>query len=768
MDVICFDDNKEGMELKSGVRFPTSDFSDMDDNFGDPQVLPRVGDQYQAEIPSLIAAPFLSQVTKNLRDSDMLESFPPGFPIPLMKEPCKVQRSCGTLESVASEEGQVISGSECTNTKVESQPALLSEGQNVGGCSNLQSSFKFDETVIDSCHELKTELDQSRKMHLLPGLSEGHCRWSKCRKLRVRRCIWGQKIFTGWRQQELLSRLSSQVSGECQTMLVELSRNFREGKMPFEEYVFSVKDAVGIDLLIAAIGIGKGKQDLTGTAVKPKKTNHTFSLQSEIPIGKACSFLTSADIIKFLTGDFRLSKARSSDLFWEAVWPRLLAKGWHSEQPKDHVVSGSKGSLVFLIPGIKKFSSRLIKGNHYFDSISDILNKVASDPQLLEMKIQATEGNVDRDNGQDKKNLDGLSDKQQICYLQPLSLKCQDLMKCTNVDTGIVYDLDQCKVRELRSSSFQTMSIPTTLSHSSGSEQGTSKETDQAEQANSSNPVEEFSDKWVNRELSDCTCITEALNPTKEEEISREINEYQVIQKVTDSPKYLPLIMKKQKLTTCNLGELSRCTESTFTDRKLDLNESPSPSYQCEASEDTPKISNEDSAIENHLVGEVSAEKPKSRMLFDLNLPLFSPELEIETHVPSSMVILQNDDNQYETTSSSSSEITQLNETQAFPDGHKEQQPIILNRRQSTRNRPLTTKALEALEYGFLHLKRKRKNAGSSHNNSKSQCLHASIGTVIGATCDNDIGDMRAEKENVIQTYNSSINLNNCEDHYTL
>ncbi|KAI4349630.1 hypothetical protein L6164_010195 [Bauhinia variegata] len=221
--------------------------------------------------------------------------------------------------------------------------------------------------------------------------SERYRRWSECRRLRTRRCIYGQKIYTGWRQQELLSRLFSGISEECQNMLIELSRAFGEGKVPFEEYVFSLRDAIGVDMLINAVGIGKGRQDLTGNAVEPMKTNHSFSIRPEIPIGKACSSLTCDDIIRFLTGDFRLSKARSNDLFWEAVWPRLLAKGWHSEQPKDYAGFGSKQPLVFLIPGVKKFSRRLMKGNHYFDSVSDVLNKVASEPALIKIEVPVSE-----------------------------------------------------------------------------------------------------------------------------------------------------------------------------------------------------------------------------------------------------------------------------------------------------------------------------------------------------------------------------------------
>lgn len=279
MDPLCFDDNREDIEAKSAEGFVTSDVSGVEDKFGDPEVIPRVGDEYQAEIPPLTAAPYVSQLVKKTRDSEitvnMPDSFSLGLPLPLMWAHCEFESSCscGTLESVTCEEGHVISENECPKVKVELQAALLGEGKNLGGFSNFKSSSKSDETDIDSCPELKTELDQPRDKYLLPGLlsdqswtdidynsfllglyvfgknlnllkrfvgsrsmgdilsfyygkffrSKEYSRWSECRKLKTRRCIYGQKIFTGWRQQELLSRLFSHVPQDCQTTLVEVS-----------------------------------------------------------------------------------------------------------------------------------------------------------------------------------------------------------------------------------------------------------------------------------------------------------------------------------------------------------------------------------------------------------------------------------------------------------------------------------------------------------------------------------------------------------------
>ncbi|CAL5194437.1 unnamed protein product [Lathyrus oleraceus] len=907
MNPICFDGNKQDSEVKSAGGFLTSDDPDMEDEFGEPEVEPRVGDEYQAELPAYIGEPYRSQIVKKTGDSEiavnMPESFSLGLPLPLMWTHCEFDRSCGfeSLESGTSRKGRVI----C-------------EGKNVGGFSNFKSAYRNGEADIGS--ELRTGLDQPRGRYLLPELlcgqtwtdieynsfllglyafgknliflkkfvgtksmgdilffyygkfykSKGYSRWAQCRKSKTRRCIFGQKIFTGWRQQELLSRLFSHVAKDCQTTLTEISKNFGEGKMPFEEYIFALKNAVGIEVLIVAVGIGKGKHDLTGTALEPPKINHTLPARHEMPAGKACSSLTSADIMKILTGDFRLSKARSSDLFWEAVWPRLLANGWHSEEPKDNFVTGTKQTLVFLVPGVKKFSRRkLAKGNQYFDSISDVLNKVTSDPRLLETEVQTTEGSADKVNMQNNQNQDGVSNTQQCPLFQSPSSTCKpDLVKFTIVDTSMVHDTDQHKVRQMKSLPFQPGSISTISSCSSSESETTTSEDsedqirqanasspiedrveqanpsqhaedqvepanstyhvkdqveknnssyriedpvehanssyhiedqvehanssyhiedqvehanssycveDEVEQANASNPikgqaehtnssyqvehansynhVEEISDKGKRLDLSGHT-LNFDLN---DDEHTMETNEQPLIEKMTsdDCRKYFPCTTKMQENFDLNepFSSSDPLDASEGMDMSVDLESLSFPSYPAKGN----NMSNEGSVTENPQVGEVSAKNSENRMLIDLNFPQVAPDLTLEMEIPSSKAIQQNDDQRAQTLSPSSSETTQHNATDEIPDLNKEHQPIIVNRRQSTRNRPLTTKALEALEYGFLNSKRKRKNSEPSDNNSKSQCLRPSYETIVSATCDDNIessmADTSAKEENVIREY---------------
>ncbi|XP_071730397.1 uncharacterized protein [Rutidosis leptorrhynchoides] len=273
---------------------------------------------------------------------------------------------------------------------------------------------------------------------------EEYKRWSDCRKSKGKKCVLGQRIFSGLRQQEFLARLFPRVSHECQNSLLEVSRTFEEGGISLEHYVISLKTLIGIEMFIDAVAIGKSKQDLTGSFIEPTKENQAIHIRPEIPIGKACSALTSSEIVTFLTGDYRLSKARSNDLFWEAVWPRLLARGWHSEQPSGYnYATNGKHSLVFLMPGVKKFSKRLVKGESYLDSVTDVLNKVALDPQLIELDCEEKneKNDVKLEDEEEEKDKLKFREKRKIhFYLQPRAPTPSlgnVLMKFTVVDTSL-------------------------------------------------------------------------------------------------------------------------------------------------------------------------------------------------------------------------------------------------------------------------------------------------------------------------------------------
>ncbi|KAK6233177.1 hypothetical protein SCA6_003250 [Theobroma cacao] len=513
METVQLDLNHNLAEEPSPMRLLPPGSLDVSDIFGDPQISPRVGDKYQVEIPPMITGSEHLRLLMDPVDSEgspyLAHSFLLGLPVPLMwtyeqdidfevegqgglikpDDGTKVDESVKSKKCRKAQSSKRKKNSELSAEQSDARLVYEKESN----AENLECGMACKTNLFRPC--------EGKSSHLIPGSScdswsntevdgfllglyvfgkdfrqikrfignkemgdilsfyygafyrsDRYRRWSDGQKRRSRKNIYGRKIFTGWRQQELLSRLLTCVPDESKNNLLEVSRSFVEGRTSLENYVCYLKTTVGICALVEAVGIGNGKADLTGLAMEPPKTTQA---SPEIPSGKACSSLTSGDIIRFLTGGFRLSKARCNDIFWEAVWPRLLARGWHSEQPKNQCSVSSKHYLVFLLPGVKKFSRRkLVKGNHYFDSVSDVLSKVASEPKLLEIDA---EGSGIRSCNEENGWVPGESSDQddppdrKPCYLKPrVSILSSNHMKFTVVDSSLVHGGKASKMRELR------------------------------------------------------------------------------------------------------------------------------------------------------------------------------------------------------------------------------------------------------------------------------------------------------------------------------
>ncbi|TVU38370.1 hypothetical protein EJB05_11737, partial [Eragrostis curvula] len=533
----------------------------------DTRVYPRVGEEYQVEVPVLLT----EEERLELRSSPAYDSTKFGFEYPVgvglaisvtwtqntshhMKEKQKGfsgRSSCqdeGAIHSGGNVSGNIYQHSICSECLV-CKAEDVEQGEKLPGSAGQDiHCLQENKLLVCSCAKRESNdfiplpgmpkfswTDEEAQTFLL-GLyifgknlvqvtkftesktmgevlsyyygeffkSDAYRRWAACRKARSRRCILGLRIFSGPRQQELLSRLLAGVPREVEAPLLEVFKQFNDGTTTFEHFILTLRSTVGAQVLVEAVGIGKGKYDLTGFALDPSR-NHGILTRPEIPIGKACSKLSSGDIIKFLTGDFRLSKARSNDLFWEAVWPRLLAKGWHSEQPN------GKHAIVFLIPGVRKFSKkRLVRGNHYFDSVSDVLSKVASEPKLLECGVVGgnNESDVKFGNGwiQDSEpDKNTFPDKKPPCSSRSSEPGCSpELMKFTVVDTSLVQGEEPFKVRSLRNlptdSSHGYMSSP----HSGDSESDSSEE--ESDSDDSSPPYEHI---HVDRSTTDVKYVNE-------------------------------------------------------------------------------------------------------------------------------------------------------------------------------------------------------------------------------------------------------------------
>ncbi|KAF5738712.1 hypothetical protein HS088_TW13G01613 [Tripterygium wilfordii] len=810
---------------------------------GDPEAHPGIGDEYQVEIPPIMTKSDYFSLTNSSTDAEVLGSeflkFFVGLPISLVwidEKAKNIKREPEEFVGVATvlaEKDEPPHESGCTRTKHiftegdELKPKvdtnIMSGGcaefrgpndfflrqdvkaemlQNIGdkgyslvpGSLNDTWSNREEASFLLGLYIFGKDLVQVKKFVETKSMgdilsfyyekfyrSDKYRRWAGCRKISSsRRCIFGHKIFTGPRQQELSSRLLPRLSEKCQNTLEEVSKMFVEGKMSLEEYVVSLKAAVGLNALIEAVGIGNGKQDLTGIS-EPPKSNQVGPARPEVPVGKACSFLTPLEIINFLTGDYRLSKARSNDLFWEAVWPRLLARGWHSEQPNDNGCAAiSKHSLVFLVPGIKKFSRRkLIKGNHYFDSVTDVLTKVASDPTLLELEIggdksYSSKGENGWTNGTNS-GQDNSPDQHRHCYLKPRTPnRGTEVVKFTVVDTSLAAYGEAFKVREMRSLPVELVKISSSRSQSAGDDKNSSESADETDSADSSsfdrdmnsisNSIKANFEKGISSERirfehtapkrknpvngSDSINISK---PSRSHNRSprNEIQEGKAIkgqsrQTMKLDNMIVPITKRRRGLTACNRKERNpiavialaaptlKQQKPGFLASKPNLGENILPQVDpCgERLSSTPsKRSPNDSgegmhngassggaeftsflteSIQNNICEGIidgassfaggQHDKPKSRVLFDLNVAAV-PNAETDDLSLMGM------------TGKHDEEGTEANE-RCLPDNSAcMEQPSSMNsRRQSTRNRPPTARALEALAFGFLSVKPKRKS----------------------------------------------------------
>ncbi|CAI9785620.1 unnamed protein product [Fraxinus pennsylvanica] len=525
---------------------------------------------------------------------------------------------------------------------------------------------------------------------------------------------------------------------------------FAEGKLSLDEYVFTLRNMVGTNMLVEAIAIGKGKKDLTHTTIEPSKINHSMTHLAGVPSGKECSSLTSSEIIKFLTGDFRLSKARRSDLFWEAVWPRLLAGGWHSEQPRSLAYADPNYSLVYIIPGVKKFSPKLVRGSQYFDSISDVLKKVASEPCLLEFDNEAAKDSTKMKDDvlalQTEQDLEGLSNQRRQTYLQPPTSTCsQNIMKFTVVDTSLFRESERVNVRELRF-------LPPDPSSTRMEPTCSNKEN------RISAPLENVIETRPCNDTADCeTDYCNKQLPSTPDPMSTVVENHHD-RSSTAAPRWKSRMMvnfqfsrrlKNHKLN--HSASISDERNFTIGSNKKSTNDAENISVDVNLNRqgssgsknspviepylnlssngtfsDIPKESSERNVNKNSPGSELSTEKSHSMISIGLNSPQVPTDSQL---VKEFSRVMPNTIDSSVDKSFLHSEGTQqsgmlVTHNAGVTSG---KQPVVIGRRQSTRSKP-STKGLEAIAYGFIGTKQKRKSVEAISQNDcmsmPSRCAH--------------------------------------------
>lgn len=243
----------------------SSESCDRSGVLGEPEIPPRIGNQYQVEIPPL-QGDCISYAKNQESGADISWYFMVGLPIPLMwVNQGVVSRNASNEDSVPSEPEStrltnMHSEDESITVKNEPSDTVL---HNKVTSANLSSEKKLQENRgLQCCLVPGIVLDfwtDIEKASFLLGLyifeknfvhvkrfvetktsgdilsfyygefygSHEYRRWSESRKVRNRRSVYGQKLFVGSRQQELLSRLLPRVSEENRKALTEVFRQAR-------------------------------------------------------------------------------------------------------------------------------------------------------------------------------------------------------------------------------------------------------------------------------------------------------------------------------------------------------------------------------------------------------------------------------------------------------------------------------------------------------------------------------------------------------------
>ena len=260
-----------GTSIESLISPGSSETSNI---FGDPLLNPRVGDEYQVNIPpmvteserfKLLANPF------NLETVYTSHSFLMGLTIPITWFHGE-EEGLGSIRN----SNDTVDANKSLDTrngkKDRTWPRKKSSELNVESLElGLEHKGESKPENLEPMLAVENQLDGSKSCYPIPGLatdpwsdsemdsfllglyifgknflqikrfmgnkdvgevlsfyygrfyrSDAYRRWSDSRKIRRKKCVTGRKIFTGWRQQELLSRLSSHLPENSQNSLLEV------------------------------------------------------------------------------------------------------------------------------------------------------------------------------------------------------------------------------------------------------------------------------------------------------------------------------------------------------------------------------------------------------------------------------------------------------------------------------------------------------------------------------------------------------------------
>lgn len=243
MDFVELENNQHVSEAFSDqLSLPSSPGTN--EIYDESPICPRIGEQFQVEIPNLATEAERQQLWSCPTDNGLMLRFNYpvgiGLSIPIMwvhhqnvsiKEEgkhSKVNRS-GCKEENSYDHRTLSKTLICKVESGNDQEYIPLPGSSTSSWSDVEA-----QGFLLGLYIFGKNLEQLRKFVVCKMMgdilsyyygsfyrSEAYRRWSECRKIRSRKCILGQRIFTGWRQQELLSRLLPTIPKGAQDSLLE-------------------------------------------------------------------------------------------------------------------------------------------------------------------------------------------------------------------------------------------------------------------------------------------------------------------------------------------------------------------------------------------------------------------------------------------------------------------------------------------------------------------------------------------------------------------
>lgn len=203
--------------------------SDCDDDASEEQeIAPRIGDKYQAELPPRNRVPDDASYAKDV------EPFMMGLPIPLTWIKCRKHGGAQTI-SESNDIGPRVYGNgdierrwKCCVEGYALVPGLPSASwSDAEKASFLLALYIFEKNFVEVRRFVETK-DMGAILAYYYGdfcESDEYVKWSEGRKT-SKKSVHGHKIFSGIRQQELLSRLMHRVPEEFKSAVLEVIITF--------------------------------------------------------------------------------------------------------------------------------------------------------------------------------------------------------------------------------------------------------------------------------------------------------------------------------------------------------------------------------------------------------------------------------------------------------------------------------------------------------------------------------------------------------------